>query len=52
MGAILIRGRYLIPEATLAPIEDGAVVVDGGRIVAIGRHEDLRGRSRDLPTVG
>jgi cytosine/adenosine deaminase-related metal-dependent hydrolase len=37
----LFRARYLLPIAT-GPCEDGALLVEGGRITAVGRFSELR----------
>jgi len=42
----LVRGRWVIPGADETTIEDGAVLVEGGAIVALGAFADL---SRDHP---
>ena len=40
MTATLYRARYLLPIGA-PPLEDGAILVAGGSILAIGRHADL-----------
>src|SRR5262245_41374247 len=52
MDAMLIRGRYVIRDADSAAIADGAVAVERGRVAAIGRYADLRGRYGNWPTLG
>ena len=37
----LVRGRWVIPGADDAVIDDGAVLVEGGAIVALGAFDDL-----------
>ena len=48
---MIIRARYILPMDQ-PPIEDGAVVVDGGKIAAVGKTSDIRaahtGDIRDL----
>jgi cytosine/adenosine deaminase-related metal-dependent hydrolase len=38
--ATLCRARYLLPIGA-PPVEDGALLTEGGRILAVGRHGDL-----------
>lgn len=38
---MLIRGRWVIPGADDDTIDDGAVLVEGGTIAAVGRFDDL-----------
>jgi aminodeoxyfutalosine deaminase len=42
LKASLLRARIVAPMVQ-PPISDGAVVVEGGRVVAVGRWRDLRG---------
>jgi cytosine/adenosine deaminase-related metal-dependent hydrolase len=44
----LYRARWLLPISS-APIEDGAIVVTGGRLAAVGKHAELAGNFSDLP---
>src|SRR5438045_9633580 len=49
--SMIVRARYVLPM-NQPPIEDGAVVVEGGDIVAVGRTSEIRaahtGEVRDL----
>jgi cytosine/adenosine deaminase-related metal-dependent hydrolase len=45
----LYRARWVLPVSS-APIEDGAIVVNGERLVAVGKHVDLAGSFTELPT--
>lgn len=47
----LFRSRYLLPM-TGKPIEDGALLIAGGQIVAVGRFSDLRGSAAELVDCG
>lgn len=47
----LYRARYLLPIST-APIEDGALLVEGGRIAAAGRFAALRRVDAELVDFG
>ena len=46
--AELYTARYLLPIAA-APIEDGALLVQQGRIAAVGRREELRRLAPQAP---
>lgn len=37
----LVRGRWVIPGADEATVDDGAVLVEGGTVVALGRFDEL-----------
>jgi 5-methylthioadenosine/S-adenosylhomocysteine deaminase len=52
MATILIRGRYLIPDAELPAIEDGAVLVEGEKIAAIGTFKELSVRAPGARILG
>jgi cytosine/adenosine deaminase-related metal-dependent hydrolase len=41
MSTTLIRGRYVIPDADSPAIEDGAVLVDGEQVAAVGKFQEL-----------
>jgi cytosine/adenosine deaminase-related metal-dependent hydrolase len=49
--AKLYRARYLLPIAS-APLEDGALLVDGERIAAVGRFAELRRADAELVDCG
>lgn len=49
--AKLYHARYLLPIAT-APLEDGALLVEGGRIAAVGPFASLRGADAELVDFG
>lgn len=49
---ILVRGRFVIPGADLPALNDGAVVVDNGRITAIGAFRDLAARAPADRVIG
>jgi cytosine/adenosine deaminase-related metal-dependent hydrolase len=49
--AKLYRARYLLPIAT-PPLEDGALLVDGGRLAAVGRFSELRRADAELVDCG
>ncbi len=48
----LVRGRWVIPGADDATIDDGAVAVDGGRILAVGSFADLQRAHPDAALAG
>lgn len=56
MSVTLVRGKYVIERVidrdTPVIHEDGAVAVDGDRVVAIGPHADLSVRYPDAGTLG
>ena len=56
MTTTLIRGRYVVTgtgaAATVAVLEDGAVLVQGGRIVEVGAWPGLRARHGDAEVLG
>lgn len=47
----LFRARYLLPIAT-PPLEDGALLIEGRRIVAVGPFAELRHASAELVDFG
>jgi cytosine/adenosine deaminase-related metal-dependent hydrolase len=49
--AVLFRARHLLP-ITSPPIENGAIAIEGERIVAIGKWEDLRSLSTEVTDLG
>ncbi|HEX5591358.1 MAG TPA: amidohydrolase family protein [Candidatus Limnocylindrales bacterium] len=51
---LLVRGRWVITGATAADkvVADGAVLVEGGRIGAVGPWDELRAAHPALPVVG
>jgi 5-methylthioadenosine/S-adenosylhomocysteine deaminase len=49
---VIVRGRLLLPEAGAAWIEDGAVLVEGDEIAAVGRFADLSAVRPDAEVVG
>jgi cytosine/adenosine deaminase-related metal-dependent hydrolase len=49
--AKLFRARHLLPIAT-APLEDGALLVEGGRIAAVGPYAGLRRADAELVDCG
>jgi cytosine/adenosine deaminase-related metal-dependent hydrolase len=51
MSRQLLRARVVLPVAR-PPIENGAVLVAGGRIVAVGPWENLRGESAPVRDLG
>lgn len=50
--AQLLRARYLLPTAGAAPIEDGALLIAGGRIAAVGRYSTLRASAAEVIDYG
>lgn len=48
---ILYRARYLVPIAA-EPLEDGALLVEGGRIAAVGRFAELHRADADIVDFG
>lgn len=49
---LLIRSRWCLPIAPSSqPIEQGAVAVDGGRILAVGRAADLAGQFQPQQSI-
>lgn len=50
--AQLLRARYLLPSAGAAPIEDGALLVAGGRIIAVGGYSALRASAAETIDYG
>lgn len=52
MATTLIRGRYVIPGADAPAIEDGAVLVDGQQVEAVGGYSDLAARAPDARVLG
>lgn len=50
--AQLLRGRYLLPTAGAAPIEDGALLIAGGRIIAVGGYSALRANAAEVIDYG
>ena len=49
---MIVRGRLLLPEAGAAWVEDGAVLVDGDEIAAIGTFAELSAARPDAEVVG
>jgi aminodeoxyfutalosine deaminase len=47
----LFRARYLLPIAT-APLENGALLVERGRIIAVGAYTELRHAAAELIDFG
>lgn len=47
----LFRARYLLPIAT-PPLEDGALLVEGGRIVSVGPFAELRRTTAEIVDFG
>jgi aminodeoxyfutalosine deaminase len=47
---MILRAKWVVPMCE-PPIEDGAVAVEGGSVVAVGRAADLPGQKRDLGEV-
>jgi len=52
MNACLIRGRYVIVDADAPVLEHAALLVDEGRITAIGPYATLRVQAPGLPVIG
>lgn len=52
MATLLIRGRYVIPDADSPAIEDGAVLVDGEQIEAIGKFQQLSAQAPAARILG
>lgn len=52
MQEVLIRGRYVVIDADSPVIEDGAVIIEGGHVKAVGRFCDLASRVEGMPTIG
>ena len=50
--AQLLRARYLLPTAGAAPIEDGALLIAGGRIIAVGGYSTLRASAAEIIDYG
>jgi aminodeoxyfutalosine deaminase len=48
----LLRARYLLPTAGAAPIEDGALLIAGGRITAVGSYSPLRANAAEIIDYG
>ena len=48
----LVRGGWVIPGPTDPPLRDGAVLVAGAQVAAVGRFEDLQVQHRDATVVG
>ncbi len=48
----LVRGRWVIPGADEATIDDGAVLVEDGRIAALGPFAELSGAHPGAPVLG
>lgn len=49
---LLVRGRWVIPDADGETIDDGAVAVDGETIAAVGAFADLRAAHADAEVAG
>lgn len=52
VDATLLRSRYLLPGAGEPVIEDGALLLAGGRIVAVGSYSSLRQHAATLIDYG
>jgi cytosine/adenosine deaminase-related metal-dependent hydrolase len=50
--AKLLRARYLLPRAGEPAIEDGALLIVGGRIAAVGRYSTLQDRAVEVIDYG
>jgi len=50
--AQLLRARYLLPTAGAPVIEDGALLITGGRITAVGRYSALRASAAEVIDYG
>ena len=48
----LIKGRYIIPAYDKIPIENGCVVIDGKKIIEVGRYDDLKERFQGVEEIG
>ena len=56
MAKRLLRGCYVVTDPEALPeaggIEDGAVLVEGGAVAAVGVWDDLRDRHPDAAVMG
>ena len=50
--ARLIRARYLLPTAGAPAIDDGALLIAGGRITAVGCYSTLRDSAAEVIDYG
>jgi 5-methylthioadenosine/S-adenosylhomocysteine deaminase len=50
--SLLVRGRYVITDADAPAIDDGAVLIEGDRVVATGRFGDLAARAPGARRLG
>jgi cytosine/adenosine deaminase-related metal-dependent hydrolase len=48
----LIKGKHIIPAYDKTSIENGCVVIEGKKIIEVGRYEDLKGRFRGAEEIG
>lgn len=48
----LIKGKYIIPAYDQIPLEKGGVVVEGKKIIEVGRYDDLKGRFQGVEEIG
>jgi len=48
----LVKGKYVIPAYDRSPIENGCVVVEGNRVVEVGKYGELKGRFQGVEELG